>query len=145
VMATEVCWRVANGEDVGKPDVQALARHARPGRDDTTAGDGGRERRRGPGRPRGSRAAVDVVLVERPVCPVCGSAARSRYWGRNLRNCPGTDENGREYTAVLRRRCRCLVCGRVRVEKEYLRSVERMIKCAIQSKSDLTPPAPSLR
>jgi len=43
----------------------------------------------GPGRPKGSKNAVDVVVVERSHCPKCGSARRSEYWGRMVQKCPG--------------------------------------------------------
>ncbi|MCX5672244.1 MAG: hypothetical protein NTU94_13080 [Planctomycetota bacterium] len=82
------------------------------------AGDGSRER----GRPKGSKNAVDVLTVERPRCLACGSLAHSRYWGYDVKSCAGTDEKGRGYTYIRRRHCRCLACGRVRIEKEYLRS-----------------------
>jgi hypothetical protein len=41
------------------------------------------------GRPKGSKNAVDVVVVERSHCPKCGSARRSEYWGRMVQKCPG--------------------------------------------------------
>ena len=34
------------------------------------------------GRPKGSKNAVDVVVVERSPCPKCGSSRRSEYWGK---------------------------------------------------------------
>ena len=117
MMATEVRRRVANGGDAGDLAGPPPSRHARPGRDGTTGGDGGRKRRRGRGRPRGSQAAVDVVIVERPACLRCGSTLRSPYWARELIACPGTDHKGHH---VRRRRCRCLTCGRVRIEEEHL-------------------------
>lgn len=91
-------------------------------------GDGGRERRRGRGRPKGSRGVVDVdvVIVSRPRCLGCGSVGRSPYWGLLVKICPGTDEQGRPYAAIRRRRCRCLACGRLRIEKEHL---EELPKC----------------
>jgi len=90
--------------------------------DGKPAGDGGRERRRGRGRPKGSKNAVDVVLVVRGRCLACGSLARSRYWGYDVKTCAGTDSQGQGYSYIRRRRCRCLACRRVRIEKEYLRS-----------------------
>ena len=93
------------------------------------AGDGGRERRRGPGRPPGSRGVadvdVDVAIVSRPRCLGCGSVARSPYWGLLVKICPGTDEQGRPYAAIRRRRCRCLACGRLRIEKEHLEELPK--------------------
>ena len=43
----------------------------------------------GPGRPKGSKNAVDVVVVERSHCPKCGSSRRSEYWDRMVQKCPG--------------------------------------------------------
>ena len=71
------------------------------------------------GRPKGSKNAVDVVVVERSHCPKCGSARRSEYWGRLAQKCPGLRADGTPYTAIIRRRCRCLDCGQVRIDKEY--------------------------
>ena len=33
---------------------------------------------------------------------------------------PGLRAGGTPYTAIIRRWCRCLDCGQVRIEKEYL-------------------------
>ena len=76
-------------------------------------------RKRGPGRPKGSKNATDVVVVERSHCPKCGSSRRSEYWGRLVFNRPGLRADGTPYTAIIRRRCRCLDCGQVRIDKEY--------------------------
>jgi len=103
--------------------------------------------RKHPGRPKGSKNAVDVVVVERSHCPKCGSARRSEYWGRTAQKCSGLradatlrpcsakpatqgeaessgasslrSTSGTPYTAIVRRRCRCLDCGQVRIDKEY--------------------------
>jgi hypothetical protein len=56
------------------------------------------------GRPKGSKNAVDVVVVERSHCPKCGSARRSEYWGRLEQKCPGLRADGTSYTAIIRRR-----------------------------------------
>ena len=92
-------------------------------------------RRKRLGRPKGSKNAVDVVVVERSHCPKCGSARRSEYWGRMVQKCPGLradatlrssdasslrSTSGTPYTAIIRRRCRCLNCGQVWIDKEYL-------------------------
>ena len=128
-MATEVRRRVPNGEDAGKPAGPLPSRHARPGRVDTTASDGDRDGPRGPGRPKGSRGVadvdVDVVIVSRPRCLGCGSVGRSPYWGLRVKICPGTDEQGRPYAAIRRRRCRCLACSRLRIEKEHLEELPK--------------------
>ena len=90
---------------------------------------------RGPGRPKGSKKATDVVVVERSHCPNCGSSRRSEYWGKMVQKCPGLradatlrssdassprSTSGTPYTAIIRRRCRCLEGGQVRIDKEYL-------------------------
>jgi len=72
------------------------------------------------GRPKRSKTAVDVVVVERSHCPKSGSARRSEYWGRMVQKCPGLRADGTPYTAIIRRRCRCLDCGQVRIDKEYV-------------------------
>jgi hypothetical protein len=74
------------------------------------------------GRPRGSRNAVDVVIVKPPACRACGSTRRSPYWGYRHVRVPGggCTVDGRPYAELLYRRCRCLACGRLRVEKEYI-------------------------
>jgi len=46
------------------------------------------------GRPKGSKNAVDVVVVERSHCPKCGSSRRSEYWGRMVQKCPGLRADG---------------------------------------------------
>ena len=46
-------------------------------------------RKRRPGRPKGSKNATDVVVVERSHCPKCGSGRRSEYWGKFVNCCPG--------------------------------------------------------
>ena len=75
----------------------------------------------GPGRPVGSRNEPDppVCVVEPSRCLKCGSMTRSDYWGKVVRECTGM-HNGRPYSRVVWRRCRCLACGQTRVDKEYL-------------------------
>jgi len=48
-----------------------------------------------------------------------GSSRRSEYWGRMVQKCPGLRGDGTPYIAIVRRRCRCLDCGQVRIDKEY--------------------------
>jgi len=62
-------------------------------------------RKRGPGRPKGSKNATDVVVVERSHCPKCGSARRSEYWGKVVNRCTGLRADGTPYAAIIRRRC----------------------------------------
>ena len=122
MMTAETQRRVVNGGGAGAPAGPLPSQHAGPGRDDTTAADDGHARRRKRGRPKGSKNAADTVMVERPRCLACGSLARSRYWGYDVKTCAGTDSQGQGYSYIRRRRCRCLACRRVRIEKEYLRS-----------------------
>jgi len=98
-------------------------------------------RKRRPGRPKGSKNATDVVVVERSHCPKCGSGRRSEYWGKVVNRCAGLRADGTPYTAISPARpCvwrappvrfdrltalslpkgRCLDCGQVRIDKEYL-------------------------
>jgi hypothetical protein len=62
--------------------------------------------------------APPVVEVQPPSrCPKCGSADRSDYWGRQVQECAGVLADGRAYRRIVRRRCRCAVCGQVRIDK----------------------------
>ena len=47
------------------------------------------------------------------------NARRSEYWGRMVQKCPGLRADGTPYATIIRRRCRCLDCGQVRIDKEY--------------------------
>jgi len=73
--------------------------------------------KRSAGRPKGSKNATDVVVVERSRCPKCGSARLSEYWGKVGQKCPGRRADGTPYSSIIRRRC--LDCGQVRIDKEY--------------------------
>ena len=75
--------------------------------------------KRSAGRSKGRKNAVDVVVVVRSHCPKCGSSRRSEYWGKMVQRCPGLRADGTPYTAIIRRRCRCLDWGQVRIDKEY--------------------------
>jgi len=46
-------------------------------------------------------------------------SCRSEYWGRVAQKCAGLRADGTPYAAIIRRRCRCLDCGQVRIGKEY--------------------------
>jgi len=72
-----------------------------------------------PGRPKGSKNAVDVVVVERSPAAAGGSARRSEYWGRMVQKRPGLRADRTPYSSIIRRRCRCLNCGQVRIDKDY--------------------------
>jgi hypothetical protein len=62
---------------------------------------------------------VDVVVVEQSHCSTRGSARRSEYWGSMVHKYPGLRPDGTPYSSTIRRRCRCLDCGQVRIDKEY--------------------------
>ena len=55
------------------------------------------------GRPKGSKNATDVVVVERSPCPKCGSSRRSEYWGKIVQRCAGLRADGTPYTVIIRR------------------------------------------
>ena len=72
------------------------------------------------GRPRGTKNLQAVVITVQPSrCPRCGSTRRSEYWGKTVQEYAGIDPEGRPYTHIIRRRCRCLDCGQVRIDKTY--------------------------
>ena len=48
----------------------------------------------------------------------CHTAWRSEYGGRVVQECPGLRADGTPYTAIIRRRWRCLDCGQVRIDKQ---------------------------
>jgi len=56
------------------------------------------------GRPKGSKNAVDVVVVDPSPCPKCGSSRRSEYWGRIAQKCPGLRADGTPYSSIIHRR-----------------------------------------
>jgi len=68
---------------------------------------------------------VDVVVVERSPAGAGGSSCPSEYWGKMVQRCPGLRVDGTPYAAIIparrggRRRCRCLDCGQVRIDREY--------------------------
>jgi hypothetical protein len=37
-----------------------------------------------------------------------------------VQKCPGFCDEDTSYSAIIRRRCRCLDCGQVRIDKEYV-------------------------
>jgi len=41
------------------------------------------------------------------------------FRGRMVQKCPGLRADGTPYAGIIRRRCRCLDCGQVRIDKEY--------------------------
>jgi hypothetical protein len=74
------------------------------------------------GRPKGSLGtpSEDLPVVSyfaKTACPTCKGLRRSKYYGR--RDLPAAgDVDGRPYRRVVLRRCRCLACGQVRIDRE---------------------------
>jgi len=52
--------------------------------------------------------------------PNCDRSRRSGHWGHMVQKCPGLPADGTPYSSIIRRRCRCLDCGQVRIYKEYV-------------------------
>ena len=75
------------------------------------------------GRPAGRKSDMAPPVVEvQPAsrCPKCGSPDRSEYWGKHIQSCAGVLADGRAYGRIVRRRCRCLACGQIRIDKDYV-------------------------
>jgi hypothetical protein len=74
------------------------------------------------GRPRGSlgtpcEALPTVTVRLGSLCPKCGSSRRSKYYGR--RDLPASGvADGWPYRRIVLRRCRCLACSQVRIDRE---------------------------
>jgi len=67
-----------------------------------------------------SEMAPPVVEIQPPSrCPNCGSARRGDYYGRRVERSIGQAPDGHTYWFIVRRRCRCLDCGQVRIDKQY--------------------------
>lgn len=71
------------------------------------------------GRPKGSKSESQEVEVLPGECPRCGSTARSVYTGTNKHMFVSGVFQGRYYTSITWRRCKCAKCGQARVEKTY--------------------------
>jgi hypothetical protein len=76
-----------------------------------------------PGRPKGSRSLPHddvpvVTITPASRCPQCGSPRREKYYARRVSDIPGTID-GQPFRRIVWRRCRCLECGQVRIDKEY--------------------------
>jgi hypothetical protein len=52
-------------------------------------------------------------------CPKCGSEGRTQYWSKIVQTSAGILPDGRPYGRIVRRRCRCLDCGQVRIDRQY--------------------------
>lgn len=71
------------------------------------------------GRPKGSKnesLEIDVLPGE---CPKCGSTARGVYTGTNRHLFVSGVMQGRYYTSITFRRCKCAKCGQTRIERTY--------------------------
>ncbi len=76
----------------------------------------------GPGRPKGAtNTPTDVVPVVKSRCAKCDSTNRGEYWGRTVQQFAGTAPDGKPYTHIVRRKCKCLTegCGQIRIDKTY--------------------------
>lgn len=69
------------------------------------------------GRPEGATTSAVINHVEPSVCKTCGSSERSSYNGCTRNEISGTMPDGRIYTAILWRPCKCLACGQSRIDK----------------------------
>ena len=77
---------------------------------------------RKPGRPAGTPSEMSPPVADlqaRSRCPKCGSDRRTQYWSKLIQAFAGTLPGGRRYRRIVRRRCRCLDCGQVRIDREY--------------------------
>jgi hypothetical protein len=82
-------------------------------------------KRKSPGRPSGCRPELNPPVVQvqpASICPRCGSPNRSDYWGKHVQAFAGVLPDGSAYGRIVRRRCRCLACGQIRIDKEYVRA-----------------------
>lgn len=72
----------------------------------------------GSGRKAGSRNRdYDEVTTEKPQCQKCGSTERSHYHKTITRKLPINSQNRPQFTHEVSRSCRCLKCGKWRLEK----------------------------
>jgi len=67
----------------------------------------------------GKKTRKESVVVEasNTCCPNCKSLRRSDYYGVVRNEIPGITEQGSPFTHVVWKRCDCLDCGQVRIEK----------------------------
>jgi hypothetical protein len=71
-----------------------------------------RKIKRRPGRPKGSKTAPPLVVVEVPAkCPRCGSVEREVEHTISDRPISGSDSLGRPFTHVIHKRVRCTNCS----------------------------------
>ena len=84
---------------------------------------GGSPGKRKGGRPKGSKNRLaPVVAAPASECPApgCGSTERGPYLDRTEQAYDGLID-GKPYTHIVRRRCRCLACGQLRIDRTYER------------------------
>jgi len=74
------------------------------------------------GRPPGTPSEMSPPVADlqaRSRCPKCGSDRRTQYWSKQIQEFAGILPDGRRYGRIVRRRCRCLDCGQVRIDRQY--------------------------
>jgi hypothetical protein len=72
------------------------------------------------GRPAGPAETREVQTVAAPRCPRCQSTRRAAYRNPQRQEYAGVDAAGRPYTAIVRRRTRCLDCGLPRIDRTHV-------------------------
>lgn len=73
------------------------------------------------GRPKGSPNVDKVVDVEISRCPNsnCASTNRGPYLDRHVQEYAGLTPDGKPYNRIVRRRCQCLDCGQMRIDRTF--------------------------
>lgn len=71
------------------------------------------------GRPTGTKTEeTPVVVVNLSKCPKCGSIKRTSYNHTRAMDY-GQIVDGRDYSKVIWRNCKCLDCGQTRIDKTF--------------------------
>ena len=70
--------------------------------------------------PKASQAVINHVPTS--TCPTCGSSQRGAYYNCRFLEYHGTDQNGKSYSGVWLRYCKCDDCEQIRIDKslEYI-------------------------
>lgn len=84
-------------------------------------------------RPRPRRERTQERTAEKVFCSRCGSTKRTGYFGVTRQAYTGIDPQGRTFTHIVRRRCRCEGCG--------LQRIERSLECLPSQEIATSPPA----
>lgn len=71
------------------------------------------------GRSKESRNVDVVQTVYLSRCPKCGKTDRAKYRLTGSVAHAGTTSDGQEYTHVVRRRTKCLSCGKPRIDRFF--------------------------